>query len=77
MKRKSDGEVERFKGRIVGGGNLLTGNSYKRKSAPVVDFTVVLLILLICLTLKLTARHIDVNLAFLNGLIEEDRISVV
>ena len=42
VKRKSDGSVDRFKARVVAGGNFQTyGENYKETYAPVVSFSLV------------------------------------
>lgn len=50
IKRKSDGSVERFKARIVAGGNFqVYGENYKETHAPVVSFTLVRIFLYLTL----------------------------
>ncbi len=64
VKRNSNGTVERFKARIVAGGNHQTyGHDYIETYAPVVSFTLVLLFLY--------NRQVDVKTAFLNGDLSE------
>ena len=41
VKRSGNGDVKRFRGRIVAGGNMQPKHSYKHFSAPVVEFCIV------------------------------------
>lgn len=53
-KRNSDGSVERFKARIVAGGNFqVYGENYKENHAPVVSFKLVHIFLYLTLCLRL------------------------
>ena len=73
IKRKSDGSVERFKARIVAGGNLqILGLNYFETYAPVVSFTTVRIFLQIALHQKMHRAQLDVKTAFLNGIVTED-----
>lgn len=71
-KRKSDGSVERFKARVVAGGNHQTyGEDYMETYAPVVSFTLVRLFLYLALCLRMHIGQVDVKTAFLNGDLSE------
>lgn len=68
IKRKSDGTVERFKARVVAGGNFQTyGEDYMETYAPVVSFTLVRIFLYLVLCLNMVVAQLDVKTAFLNG----------
>ena len=72
IKRNADGSVERFKARIVAGGNHQTyGLNYKEIYAPVVSFTMVRIFLYLVLCLQMCVGQLDVKTAFLNGELAE------
>ena len=72
IKRNSEGEIERYKARLVVLGNLQRQwQDYADTYAPVVDFTVVRILLTMACTCNLTLRQIDVKCAFLNGELKE------
>ena len=72
IKRKADGSVERFKARVVAGGNhQVYGENYKETYAPVVSFTMVRLFLYLTLCLGMCIGQVDVKTAFLNGELSE------
>ena len=72
IKRKSDGSIERFKARIVAGGNHQKfGEDYSNTYAPVVSFSLVRVFLYIALCMKMCIAQLDVKTAFLNGDLEE------
>ena len=73
VKRDSAGKVDRFKARMVAGGNYqVYGENYSETYAPVVDFSVVRLFLYMVVSLGLAIVQVDVKTAFLNGDLEED-----
>lgn len=73
VKRKSDGTVERFKARIVAGGNYQTyGEDYFETYAPVVSFPLVRIFLYLVLCMNMFVAQLDVKTAFLNGELDED-----
>lgn len=73
VKRNSDGSVERFKARIVAGGNFqIFGESYMETYALVVSFTAVRIFLYIALEMNMYRAQLDVKTAFLNGNLSED-----
>ena len=72
VKRNTDNTIERFRARIVAGGNhQVYGYDYMETYAPVVDFSVVRIFLYIKLVYNLVAVQLDVKTAFLNGDLEE------
>ena len=72
VKRKADGSVERFKARVVAGGNHQTyGENYKETYAPVVSFTMVRIFLYLALCLQMCVGQLDVKSAFLKGDLDE------
>ena len=72
IKRKADGKVERFKARVVAGGNhQVYDTSYMETYAPVVSFTMVRIFLYLALCLKLCIGKLDVRSAFLKGELSE------
>lgn len=65
--------VERFKARVVAGGNRQQyGVDYFKSHAPVVDFTIVRVFLNLVLSKEYTIAQVDVKTAFLNGKLDED-----
>lgn len=73
VKRKSNGMVDRFKARVVAGGNYQTyGENYKETYAPVVSFSLVRIFLYLVLSVKMHVVQLDVKTAFLNGELLED-----
>lgn len=72
VKRGSGGEIVKYKARLVVLGNLQRPNiDYFETYAPVVEFTVVRVLLILASTLNLTIRQLDVKSAFLNGHLKE------
>ena len=75
IKRDEYGIPERFKARIVAGGNLqVVGQDVIGIYAPVVDYSIVLLTLAVCVQLDWHTAHVDVKSAFLNGEIDQETI---
>lgn len=73
IKRNSEGVPERFKARIVAGGNLqISGRDVDDVYSPVVDYSIVLLTLAVSNQLGWFTRHVDVKSAFLNGNIDRE-----
>ena len=72
IKRNSRGEIDRYKARLVALGNLQRPHiDFEETYAPVVDFTVVRVVLVLVLTQNLVIRQLDVKSAFLNGTLQE------
>ncbi len=73
VKRTSSGAVERYKARLVLLGNLQRPNiDFFETYAPVVDFNVVRVILILALTQNMQIHQLDVKTAFLNGRLDEE-----
>jgi hypothetical protein len=72
VKRNADGSVERFKARIVAGGNHQQfGQDYFETQAPV-DFAIVRVFLYIAVCSNMRMAQVDVKNVFLNGKLDED-----
>ena len=72
IKRDSGGDVERFKARIVAGGNHQRyGEDYFETYAPVVSFSMVRLFLYIAICGGMFIAQVDIKSAFLNGVLED------
>lgn len=68
VKRNSNGDAVRFKARVVVGGNFqVRGVDYDEVYAPVVDFSIVRMFLVLALNHGWSNRHVDVKAAFLNS----------
>jgi Reverse transcriptase (RNA-dependent DNA polymerase) len=73
IKRHEDGTMERYKARVVILGNLQqVGVDYDLNFAPVIDFTIVRLLLAVASKKGYTVHHMDVKSAFLNGQVNAD-----
>jgi Reverse transcriptase (RNA-dependent DNA polymerase) len=73
VKRNADGLVERFKARIVSGGNhQQICQDYFEKYTPVVDFAIVRVFLYITVCSNMRMAQVDVKTAFLNGELDGD-----
>jgi Reverse transcriptase (RNA-dependent DNA polymerase) len=73
VKRNADGLVERFKARIVSGGNhQQICQDYFEKYTPVVDFAIVRVFLYITVCSNMRMAQVDVKTAFLNGELDDD-----
>lgn len=73
VKRDAKGIVDRFKARIVAGGNhQVYGENYSETYAPVVEFSLVRVFIYLVLSLGLFIAQVDIKTAFLNGALEED-----
>jgi Reverse transcriptase (RNA-dependent DNA polymerase) len=72
VKRYPDGMAGRFKARIVAGGDhQVYGYDYTATHAPVVDFTLLRVVLYIALSLQTYMAQVDVKTAFLNRNLRE------
>jgi hypothetical protein len=73
VKRQADGTIDRFKARLVASGNLQqAGVDYDTTFAPVVDFTVVRMMLAIAAKKGFKVHQMDVKTAFFNGDVDAD-----
>lgn len=73
VKHKSDGEVDRFKARLVAKGfTQKYGIDYNETFSPVARFASIRAVLAVSLEKKMIVHQMDVETAFLNGVLEED-----
>jgi hypothetical protein len=70
IKRHTDGRVDRYKARLVARGfTQQVGNDYLETFSPVVKVTSVRLVITIAVTYGWKIYQLDVNNAFLNGIL--------
>lgn len=73
IKRNEKGYPTKFKARVVAGGNFqIPGEDFDTVFSPVVDFTLVLIILTVVVQYNWFTQQIDVKAAFLNGTIDRE-----
>lgn len=73
LKRDANGQIARYKARLVARGfKQKESIDYTQTYAPVAKFTIVRLLLAISVTFGWTMRHIDVKSAYLNGYLKEE-----
>lgn len=68
IKRDENGAASRFKARVVAGGHLqVRERDFGEVYAPVINYPIILLMLVLALQKNWYASHVDVKTAFLNG----------
>lgn len=73
IRRDINGKIDRFKTRIFGGGNYQVYSENDMETyAPVVDFSLVRVLLFLFLSLGLHVAQVDIKVALLNGNLEEN-----
>jgi hypothetical protein len=73
IKKKSDGTIERYKARLVGKGIMqMYGRDYEDTISPVVNAATIRLVLSVVVSNNWSLWQLDVNNAFLHGILEED-----
>jgi hypothetical protein len=73
IKKKSDGTIERYKARLVGKGIMqMYGRDYEDTISPIVNAATIRLVLSVVVSNNWSLWQLDVNNAFLHGILEED-----
>jgi len=66
LKTNADGSLEKYKARIVARGDTQHPDTYDETFAPVSQLATVRIVIMLCVTFNMEARHFDVATAFLN-----------
>ena len=73
VKRNADGSIKHFKAHlVVHGYSQVPGMDFDETFAPVVKLTSICILCALASLLKLHFHHLDVNTAFLNGILQEE-----
>jgi len=73
VKHNADGSIERYKTCLVACGySQVPGMDFDETFAPVVKLTSIHILCALAILLKLHFHHLDVNVAFLNGTLQEE-----
>ena len=73
MKHAADGSIEKYKERFVARGFLQKeGIDYEETFAPVAKYTSIRIVLALAAVMKWKIHQMDVKIAFLNGVVEEE-----
>ena len=73
IKHATDGSIEKYKARFVAHGfSHKEGIDYEETFAPVSRYTSIISVVSLATVMKWKIHEMDVNIAFLNGVVEEE-----